>query len=123
MRNKITKEFIDAAFECEHQSDALVTLYKFAFPDWDVIESVDGFPAVGEKASNYIWDKFIEFDKKHHPKVMAGGLWLNNGFSSQEGKRLGLGPWEISTDEVPVVYRDEVTQLVRQRGSCLTCGD
>lgn len=131
MRKKITKEFIDATFEsCQHQTDVVITFYKFVFGNdvWDTIERLEGHPAIGEEANKYIFKKFFDFDKKHHPSVIPGGAWLNWGFSTYEAKSLGLGPWEVSTEGCPVIYRkiDEADLIIRQRSHkkiCLNCGD
>ena len=58
------------------------------FPNWDDIEKVDGFPKISSKTNEYLFRKFRTFDREHHPKVMASGLWLNNGFSSLDGNEL-----------------------------------
>jgi len=95
----ITKEQIDAAFDAfDHQEHVFNALYKLVFPNWDEIEKVDRFPSIGKEASDYIWLRFIKFDREHHPDVMMGGYWLNYGFSTNEK----LGPWEISTDDCRV---------------------
>lgn len=68
-----------------HQQTVLLKLYEAVFgKTWEEIEKVHGWP----KCSKNVWDhcclKFREFDRKYHPKVMAGGLWLNSGFSCDE---------------------------------------
>jgi hypothetical protein len=57
---------------------------------------------VGKEAELYILRKFMEFDRKRHPGVMNGGLWMNKGFSTQDGADMGLGPLELSTDNSKV---------------------
>lgn len=97
----ITKEQIEKCFDGKnHQTDVLIALYKIAFPDWDAIIEINGYPKIGKKASLLIWDKFIKFDKEHHPGVVNGGLYLNKGFSTDEK----LGDWELSTENVEVIY-------------------
>jgi len=90
MHQKLTKEHIDLVFEnSKSQSEYIVKLYRIAFPNWDDIVSVDGFPSVSEETSLYIYRKAIEFDERvvnpqrHYPelKVLAGGAWMNNGFA------------------------------------------
>ena len=93
---------IDEIFEnAEHQADAIVEIYKTVFPDWDAIEKINGWPSCGEDLALYICDKFIQFDTKHHPDVMAGGLWLNNGFSRNKK----LKPWEIDMSTAKITYK------------------
>lgn len=92
---------LQAIFEqADHQSSALVRVYQLLFPDWDSIERIEGFPEVGKEMWKYICNLFIEFDRKHHPNVFHGGIWLNNGFSSNDR----LDGWEISFDGVKVIY-------------------
>jgi hypothetical protein len=44
---------------------------------------VGGFPRVCKATGEYI-KKFIEFDRYHHPNVINGGLWLNNGWGTND---------------------------------------
>ena len=80
----LTKEVIDQVFkEAEHQSDYTLGLYGIAYPTvWERVEKVNGFPSISHVTAEYIMEKAMEFDRKHHPRVMNGGLWLNNGFST-----------------------------------------
>jgi len=109
LRGKITMEMIDACFEGkDHQVNVAVDLYKIIFPDWEKIEKVEGWPTVDkETVQRHIFRKFQEFDRKHHPEVMQGGLWLNNGFSTLEAERLGVGEWEYDRSEVALIYKIE----------------
>ncbi len=98
----ISKEQVDQVFEeAKHQEDYIVALYKQAFPDWDDITCIKGHPECGEKLSFYVWDKAIEFDKKHH-NSFPGGLWLNKGFFTNKK----LKAWEISTLQCKVTVQD-----------------
>jgi len=97
---KSLKEHIKAIFEQhEHQSDALIDIYKLVFPDWDHIKKIDGFPESGEDLWKFICRGFIAFDEKHHPNVFKGGIWMNNGFSSNSH----LDPWEINFQKCKVI--------------------
>jgi len=96
MHRTLGRKEIDAIFETSRdQAEACVALYRLAFPDWDEITQIEGFPGVGKEAGEYIWKHFIAFDREHHPEVLNGGLWLDKGFSTLEGAE--LGPWELST--------------------------
>ncbi len=86
--------------KADHQNSALAGIYKLFIPDWEEIERLEGFPTVGQEMWCYICNLFIDFDQKHHPKVFNGGIWLNNGFSSNPD----LGPWEISFDQCSFIY-------------------
>ncbi len=99
----LTKEVIDAAFDAaKHQQDWLLAIYRVAFPRWDDIDgTIDGWPSVSGATWRYICGKSVEFDRKHHPDVMAGGMWLNNGF--------GQGPvpdWTIDASSCKVSYKE-----------------
>jgi hypothetical protein len=95
------KAAIDQIFEAHtNQSDALVEIYKLVFPEWDAIEKINGFPKAGAELWKYICRGFMAFDRKHHPNVFNGGIWMNTGFTSNTE----LGPWEISFDNCTVEY-------------------
>ena len=86
--------------ESEHQNSVIVKLYKMLFPDWEKIQSIEGFPAVGKALNEYIFNLFIEFDREHHPECFKGGSWLNQGFSTNEK----LDPWAISLENCKIIY-------------------
>ena len=121
----LKKEDIDAIFEeGEHQAEVALALYRLVYPDWDDIESIDGWPKAGPEVSAYLMEKFISFDRKHHPShrmivsrdrrsrltpeqdrgCVPGGLWLNQGFSTLDTEH--LLPWEV--ERAPVVYKEAV---------------
>ena len=80
---KITRKQIDEIVKnAEGQADILIGVYKLVFPDWDELEKVGGFPTCSKAMSEYMFRKCGEFDRKHHPDVIAGGLWMNMGFST-----------------------------------------
>jgi len=105
MKNIILyKEKIDKIFEDnEQQQMVIVELYKLVLPDFDNIEKVKGWPQTNKETSEYLFDKFIEFDKKHHPEVvMPGGGWMNQGF----GCRYECGKFmEVDMSEVKIIYK------------------
>ena len=95
---KLTKQLIDAIFEKgNEQVEIAVKLYKAVFPKWDEIESIDNYPRVNRETSEYLFDKFIKFDKSNHPGVMPGGLWMNKGFGLSEKDGLKFGEMDMST--------------------------
>lgn len=90
---------VDELFETyQHQADVLVSLYKMVLGDFKLVK--DGFPKANKSTWEYLCNKFIEFDRKNHPKVMAGGLWLNSGFSKGDG----LNDWEIDVSNCKILY-------------------
>ena len=85
--------------ESNHQDSVIVKLYKMLFPEWEKIQRIEGFPAVGTALDAYIFNLFVEFDRVHHPSVFNGGAWINQGFSTNES----LEPWEISLENCKVI--------------------
>ena len=84
----------------EHQSSALVKIYRLFFPDWKKIKQIQGHPIVGQEMWKYICQLFVEFDREHHPDTMNGGLWIDNGFSSSDK----LDEWGIDLGNCIVIY-------------------
>ena len=81
----LEKKEIDEIFErATNQYEACLALYHKVHPDYDKIKKLEGYPRVGKELHTYLFQKFIEFDSLHHPGVLAGGLWLNKGFSLDE---------------------------------------
>ena len=96
---KLTQEMIDDVFEtATDQSDATISLFRIAFPEWDNITSVGGYPHVSKATSEYIFGKAMAFDKEHHPDVLASGMWMNYGFSAKDG----VEDWTVDTSECNV---------------------
>ena len=86
--SKINKCFA----EQNHQGDVLIALYRFLYRRlWDRIDTLDGWPRAGAEVHKYVFECFIRFDRAHHRKVQAGGLWMSRGWSMDQD----LGPWEV----------------------------
>lgn len=105
---ELTKQQIDTIFdEAEHQADYVIALYRCAFPNWDDIEKVNGYPSISKATNEYIFKKAIEFDKVNHPQVLNGGLWLNNGFKTVETmKDWFVRPCSYSFTLQPTAYEE-----------------
>lgn len=106
----LPKEKIDKVFEdpeIAHQSDAVLAIYKIAIPDIQCahVVRIEGHPTINQETNEYLFKKFMAFDKQHHPDVMCGGLWMNNGFSCMDCG--SLPSWEISMENCRVVYAGE----------------
>ena len=101
----ISKEDINEIFEeSKDQGEATVRLYKLAFPDWENIIKIEGWPSIGQEAGEYIHRKFMRFDSEHHPEVISGGLWMNSGFSTFDNEHLG---WEIDISTCTATYKEK----------------
>lgn len=99
---KSLKDHIKTIFERHNnQSDILIDIYKLALPDWDQIEMIDHSPEAGQDLWEFICKQFIDFDRRNHPEVFNGGIWLNNGFSSKGN----VNPWEISFENCRVTMK------------------
>lgn len=94
------KQEIDLIFQqATHQSQAVERVYKLFIPDFDNIQIIKGHPTAGYSLSRYLWSKFIEFDHTHHPDVMAGGEWLNYGFSESKN----LKDWQVDLSTCQII--------------------
>lgn len=97
------KDFITTLFtKHDHQEKVLINLYKLVFPQWDCITKIEGYPEAGCDLWKFICRLFQEFDHKHHPDCMPGGLWMNTGFSVNTE----LQPWEVSFENCRVKYHN-----------------
>lgn len=91
-----------------HQSDVLIGLYKMVIPNWDNIKKLKGWPSINENTWQEICKLFIKFDHKYHPDCLAGGCWMNRGFSIENQ----LGDWQyypIESDKI--VYNWESNRI------------
>ena len=117
---KTLKEHIKGIFAAsESQGEALTGIYHMVFPDWDRIERINGWPQAGETLWQFICREFMDFDRVHHPNVMAGGAWMNTGFSVNRE----LSPWQISMEACSVEllpegkeHQNESSQDVERAG-------
>jgi hypothetical protein len=91
------------------QHQITLAFYRLAFPDWDTIVKIDGYPLVSEKTWKYIMEKFMAFDRRMHPDVLPGGHWaLGSGFSGPHCKeeRERVPDWQIDISPCKLVYPD-----------------
>lgn len=101
---KLTQDTINKVFEnAESQFDYLFGLYRIAVPDFDRMKKYNGHPEVSKKTCEYIFSKAIEFDKKVHPDVIGGGLWMNVGFSAVKD----VPDWHVRVGEDKIIYDEE----------------
>ena len=85
------------------QSVPFFRIWRMVFPDWDRIERIDRWPAVNKKTWKYIQERFIAFDKVYHPRVFAGGLWMNSGFTVNDE----LEDWYVDKSVCTVHYKED----------------
>ena len=105
----LTKEQIDKIFdEATHQADYVLGLYKSVVKEWDQIQDMNQFPYCHPKLNEYLFDKAIKFDRQHHPNVISGGAWMNNGFGGAEIKNdLTLGEWDVKYDPAKLIFKNK----------------
>jgi hypothetical protein len=81
----LSKQDVDALFAvAPNSAQAIIDLYHRVYPNWDAIQSVDGFPQVSRVTHEYLGEQFAALDKRTDPACMAGGLWFNRGFSQRD---------------------------------------
>ena len=113
LSEKRMKKLLEPLFEENtHQTDVVIGIYKKFIPDYDDITDIAGHPTCGKIMSVWLFEKFIEFDQKHHPDVVAGGAWLNWGFSTDE--KMG---WEVSLGTCKFTYKGENHESDSNSGS------
>ena len=92
---KLNRDEVEELFRVStNQVEVILGLYRMVFSNWDDVIKVDGYPKINEWTNRKLFNLFIEFDHKHHPDVMAAGLWLNNGFSQLDVGD-SLTDWEV----------------------------
>ncbi len=97
----LSKETIDTIFAtAKVQWDYVFGLYRTAIDNWDEVLHVHGYPATSPNTAEYIWQKAIRYDKEHHPDVLSGGAWMNNGFAVDKT----MPDWTVQYDEDIVEY-------------------
>jgi len=85
------------------QSEPFFALYRAVFPDWDDIKSIDNWPKVNDATNKRLFDLFIKLDRRLHPDVLSGGLWMNRGFSSLDAPA-DLTDWEVDYTDCKITY-------------------
>lgn len=105
----LKKRILESFTRHDNQQDVIVDLYRLVLPDWDQIQSLQGYPKIGKELALFICRHFQEFDRNHHPNVMPGGAWLNWGFSVSNT----LAPWDISFENCVAVFQEQPSQLSR----------
>jgi hypothetical protein len=112
----LTQKMIDDIFDDEnneHQSSIVIKLYDIAIPGFSspdsTIEHVLGWPKVNRETNEYLFGKFRAFDLKNHPNVFPSGLWLNNGFSTDET----LESWAISMESCKIEYTQDKLRTLK----------
>src|SRR5262245_4288708 len=109
---RLCEELVKEVFEtATSQAEYLLALYDLVIPDWDRVTCVNGWPSVND----FTWkaiarlcmdkdnalQKGVEDDAQRY---MAGGGWLNRGFSTSHGEK--LRNWEVSLEGCKVTYAD-----------------
>ena len=104
----INKEWLEELFATEtHQTDIILKMMEKVCTqvgvDWKQVQELNQFFTGGKEMNDYIWDKFVAFDQKHHPTVMNGGAWMNYGFSSMDNEK--VGDWDVTMDVDKIIMK------------------
>ncbi len=102
---KLDKQKIIDLFAIENTStvEIMISIYKMVFPNWDDIESIDGWPTISNFTSHKIFGLFMAFDAKNNPDVLPGGLWMNKGFSTLKSDHLLDWVVDMSTCTIKLI--------------------
>jgi hypothetical protein len=112
----LSKETIDKCFEGKtNQWEWLICLMRVLYPNWDRVAINTEFPLVNKEVHSYIGLKAIEFDQVHHPKIMAGGLWMNCGFSCSSNKSIPDWTADITRTKLLLKSPKRLYQLYKQQ--------
>ncbi len=109
MANATQASLPNELFECLpgpiHQAEIMLAFYRMAFPKWDDIVKIEGWPRVSEATWKYIHGLFSEFDRRMHPDVLPGGAWgLGSGFSGNEARNT-VPDWKIDVSQCRAAYK------------------
>lgn len=77
-----------------HQQEAIYRLYSELYPQLLTFQGAGYIrirPRCNEKTYLFIREQFIKLDRIHHPEVMPGGLWFQQGFDIDDT----LADWQV----------------------------
>lgn len=95
--------FKQLAETVDHQQDFVLAFYRRVYPDWDHISQIDGYPSISDNLYCFMSRLCQQVDRRCHPNVLAGGLWMNKGPSIDRN----LAPDEIDLNTAKVTYNRE----------------
>jgi len=103
---KIDPEAVKTIFDqAQHQADALIEFYRLVFKErWDDIATMERWPSVSPNTWKDICRLAMDLDKRLHPNVVQGGLFMNQGPSTAEG----LKDWQVDISTCEVTYKNEL---------------
>jgi hypothetical protein len=82
---RLTKSMIEKIFEdAPDTAKATEALYRVAFPDWDDIARIEGYPKVSRETNTVIFRHMMDLDRANEVTHMHGGAWFNSGFSQDD---------------------------------------
>lgn len=101
------QQILDIFEAAESQLDYVTALHCAVVPDWGRVEALKGFCRCSQPTGFFIMERAIEFDRLHHPAMMAGGAWMNSGFSTAGPDLPDLPDWCVELPEI--IYRKDTT--------------
>lgn len=81
------------AAESKTAGEAVVGMYRQIHPDFDEIESFQGYPKCSKETWEFICQRFLDHDNKFHEHLpfgrrpIAAGAWMNSGFSTTDAPK------------------------------------
>ena len=86
---KLTKDEVNEIFDsAKKQGDYVTGLHAKTLAkadiEWESVASLNQYVVAAKDISRYIWEKAMAWDKAHLDNVLAGGAWVNFGFSEED---------------------------------------
>ena len=100
MTIQLSVDDIRKCFKKKHQLEVLNALCALAIPALELVEKVDGYPRCSQSTFDYIAKLFAHYDKRHHPNVQPGGMWMSRGWEVAES----IPDFHVSTDHLKILY-------------------
>ncbi|MFC1745761.1 hypothetical protein ACFL35_17345 [Candidatus Riflebacteria bacterium] len=82
----------------ECSADILGYLYELAYGKEHLEKISIAWPTINNRTNSALFQLFIKLDREKSPRFLAGGLWMNKGFSEFGGEHLGDWQAEVVID-------------------------
>jgi hypothetical protein len=110
VRKTIDQNRVDEIFRsCKNPNNCYEYIaLLFAEIDLDIVKDsplikINGFPKAGRQLGEYIFKWAMKKDRELGTMAIAGGGWMNWGWSTTDE----IGDWEVSTEGLTITVRDE----------------
>ncbi|MFC1745771.1 hypothetical protein ACFL35_17395 [Candidatus Riflebacteria bacterium] len=82
----------------ECSADILGYLYELAYDKEHLKEKSVSWPTINNRTNSTLFQLFIKLDRAKSPRFLAGGLWMDKGFSEFGGDHLQDWEAEVTMD-------------------------